>query len=242
MRAGRVLLVMAGALAVVLNTGCTTLADARQAKGTGTARVFDAPADAVWREMPRAVKDVGLEFVGDNRGDGYALAQRGITAFSYGENVAIFIEEVARNLRTRVEVVSKKTLETNIFAPNWEVELLDRVGQRLAALAVEASKPVAAPRAEPVKPAVAAKRIDDVDAVPLLNERGRQGYREWLTKKHPRAFVVAEDGSWSATWGFPQSTAEPADAAERALFRCNQRGRKKCRLYAVDNRVVWAWE
>src|SRR3954470_24937941 len=103
-RAAKALVVATAILTALLSAGCTTLADARQAKGTGTAKVFDAPVDAVWGVIPRAVKEVGLEFVGDNRAESYALAQRGVTPFSYGENVAIFVEEVVRNVRTRVEV------------------------------------------------------------------------------------------------------------------------------------------
>ena len=59
------------------------------------------------------------------------LAQRGITAFSYGENVAIFVEPVGGQVRTRVEIVSKKAMQTNIFAPDWSVEILDKLGEKL---------------------------------------------------------------------------------------------------------------
>ena len=114
-----------------LNSGCSTLADARAGKGTGTARVFDASADAVWTEMPAVVKDVGLDLAGENRQQGYLLAQRGITPFSYGENVAIFIDEVAKTSRTRVEIVSKKAMATNVFAPDWGDEILDKLAKKL---------------------------------------------------------------------------------------------------------------
>ena len=33
--------------------------------------------------------------------------------------------------RTRVEIVSKKAMETNIFAPDWAQEILDKLGQKL---------------------------------------------------------------------------------------------------------------
>jgi hypothetical protein len=78
-----VLAVLAVVMAAV-NSGCSTLADARAARGTGHSRVFDASADTVWRVLPGVIKAVGVDFVGDNRQDGYLLAQRGITPFSYG--------------------------------------------------------------------------------------------------------------------------------------------------------------
>ena len=215
----------------VLESGCTTLADARLARGTGESRVYDAQPAAVWSALPGVVKEVGLDYVGENRQEGYLLAQRGITPFSYGENVAIFVDELARSVRTRVEVVSKKAMETNIFAPNWSTDILDKLAEHLA----RGNAPVAA--------AATDKKVDDVEAVPKLDERGRKGYRDWLTKNFPRAFVIAEGGKWFATWGNrPQDKSEPADPAERALARCRKGAFKNCRLYAVNDRVVWNWE
>ncbi|MDB5764557.1 MAG: hypothetical protein JWQ21_3552 [Herminiimonas sp.] len=117
--------------ALVSATGCSTLADARGAKGSGVSRVYEASAETVWKAMPTVLSEVGLQLVGDNRTEGYILAQRGITAFSYGENVAIFIESVGGVTKTRVEAVSKKAMATNIFAPSWEKEILDKLGEKL---------------------------------------------------------------------------------------------------------------
>ena len=219
--------ILSAALAVgiaLLNTGCSTLADARAARGTGETRIYDVPASAVWNALPAVIKEAGLDFVGDNRGEGYVLAQRGISLMSYGEHVAIFVDPL-QGSRTRVEVVSKKAMATNLLAPNWEGEILERLGQKLA-------QPGAAPTA----------KLEDVDAVPLLNERGKQGYREWLQKSPPRAFVIAEGGAWQSAWGKPQNQNEPLDPVERAMQRCQQRALTKCRLYAVDYRVVWVPE
>jgi hypothetical protein len=83
-------------------------------------------------------------------------------------------------------------------------------------------------------------KLDDVESVPFLTERGREGYRNWLTRPLPRAFAVSADGVWSATWGrAPLNPAMPVDTAERALVQCNAKSRSQCRLYAVDAEVVW---
>ncbi len=88
-----------------------------------------------------------------------------------------------------------------------------------------------------------ADAINNVEAVPLVNERGRQGYREWLGKAFPRAFVIAENGSWNSTWGTsPRNASDPKDPAERAIAHCLRRGMKNCRLYAVDDRILWSQE
>lgn len=98
-------------------------------------------------------------------------------------------------------------------------------GQPLAKPAVDVSQDFAA--------------VNDVDAVPFLNERGRAGYRDWLTKKTPKAFVLAPDGSWNATWGVVSNTAvESHEPLPRALARCEKRT-QGCKAYAIDDRVVW---
>jgi hypothetical protein len=228
--------------AAMLNAGCTTLADARAARGSGVSRIYDAPLDTVWKAISTVVKEVGLDLVGDNRQEGYLLAQRGITPFSYGENVAIFVEELGRAPRTKVEVVSKKAMQTNIFAPSWENEILDKLGERLAKAGIPLV-PKAANTNRPEASPGTSVAVENVDAVPLLNERGKQGYREWLTKKPPRAFVIGEGGIWYSTWGTrPVNTADPRDPTERAMLRCMKRGLMKCKVYAVDNRVVWVAE
>ena len=118
------------ALSLMVLTGCSTLADAKAGKGTGESRVFNAKAERVWNILPQAVKANGLDFVADNKAEGYALAQRGISAFSYGENVALFVDQ-AGDEKTKVEVVSKKAMATNIFAPNWAKSILDKIEELL---------------------------------------------------------------------------------------------------------------
>jgi dienelactone hydrolase len=76
--------------------------------------------------------------------------------------------------------------------------------------------------------------IDDVAAVPYLNEKGRQGYQKFLTMKIPRVFVIAPNGSWSAS-------TQGKDLVSRALKACGKSG-EECRVYAVDDEVVWKQE
>ncbi len=94
------------------------MADAKNARGAGEAATYKASFEDIWAALPAAVTQAGLEFVSASRDDRSVLAQRGITAFSYGENVAIFVDQ-ARADAQRVEVVSKKAMATNVFAPNW---------------------------------------------------------------------------------------------------------------------------
>jgi len=74
--------------------------------------------------------------------------------------------------------------------------------------------------------------IEDADAVPFLSENGRRAYREYLTKMTPRAFAVSPSGAWC--WA-----EEGEDPEARALATCSAKSDKPCRLYSVDENVVW---
>ena len=126
------LCVVIAAVTIVASTsGCSTLADSRAAKGTGVAREYAAPIDVVWKTVPTVLAELSLPMVADNRQEGYVLAQRGVTAFSYGENVAIFVETANGVTKTRVEVVSKRALATNFIAPDWGKSILDKLDEKL---------------------------------------------------------------------------------------------------------------
>jgi hypothetical protein len=111
-------------------SGCTTMADSIQGKGTGTSKIYDKPKSEVWSATVGAVSAVGLDLVSENESSNMILAQRGISAFSYGENVAIFVESQDENTCS-VEVVSKKAMQTNIFAPDWSVSLFKYLDSKL---------------------------------------------------------------------------------------------------------------
>jgi hypothetical protein len=74
--------------------------------------------------------------------------------------------------------------------------------------------------------------IDDIGAVPFLPEKGRQQYKEFLKKQTPRAFAVSASGAW----GWAEEGEMPD---ERALAACQMASREPCKLYSVDDYVVW---
>jgi pimeloyl-ACP methyl ester carboxylesterase len=73
--------------------------------------------------------------------------------------------------------------------------------------------------------------IDDVAAVPWVNDKGRETYSNFLNHPPPRAFVVGTGGESAATFG-------GADPLGRAMALC-AKNHIECRPYAVDNEVVW---
>ncbi len=118
---------------LAITTGCSTLADAKAAKGTGTVRVYDKPYDVVWDTVLASIKSTSLALVSDSKSDGAILAQGAVGAFSWGENVAIYVEDIGGKVKTRVEIINKRALATNITAADWEGRLSSDIDKRLGA-------------------------------------------------------------------------------------------------------------
>lgn len=90
-------------------------------------------------------------------------------------------------------------------------------------------------------PASGFSDIGNASALPTQSNRVKTVYGDWLINPLPRAFALGGDGSGYGSWGNAarKDKAEPQDPAERALYRCEKAGKTKCKLYAIDNNVVW---
>ncbi|MHB8455601.1 MAG: hypothetical protein ACYDDO_13120 [Acidiferrobacterales bacterium] len=66
-------------------SGCATMVDAIAEKGDGPSKDYTVSANAVCHDMPTVLQKVGLTLVTIDPAKEMILAQRSITAFSYGE-------------------------------------------------------------------------------------------------------------------------------------------------------------
>ena len=80
--------------------------------------------------------------------------------------------------------------------------------------------------------------IQKVDAVPFLREKGREAYKEFLSKPTPRAFAIAPNGAWASNSPRAPGSRQP-DVVGNVMESCNRRGNGECKLYALDEHVVW---
>jgi hypothetical protein len=110
-------------------TGCTSLNTAAKARGSGEQVTYEAAFDEVWAAMPDVIKAAGLHYVSANRDEHMFLAKRGITGWSWGENVAIFVEKIEDG-KTLVEVVTKREMVTNITAQDWDGPIFIQLDRR----------------------------------------------------------------------------------------------------------------
>ncbi|MBI2769412.1 MAG: hypothetical protein HYX47_07310 [Burkholderiales bacterium] len=114
-----------------------------------------------------------------------------------------------------------------------------------AAAPIQMARPVMP--AQPVQPAPTATgfaQLADIDAIPYLSDKGREAYREYLTRPTPKAFALSASGYWFSAWTLvPIDKTMPTDPVERAVFGCNRAGSPTpCKLYAVNGAVVWTPE
>lgn len=128
----RLLIALFAAALLLANTGCSTMADAKAAKGTGTAKVYDKPYDVVWDAVITSVKTSGLSLVSADKAQGSILAKGAISGFSWGENVAVYVDDAGGKVKTRVEVINKRTVGPNITAANWETRLFADIDKKIA--------------------------------------------------------------------------------------------------------------
>jgi len=120
--------------------------------------------------------------------------------------------------------------------PIWQPEvskLLSSVGLPSKPQPAYAKFAVPAALETPAKTNFAA--LDDITKLPFVKDTGRVAYANYLTKTFPRAFSLAPSGAWGWAEGGD-------DTLKRALDNCNRNGNGQCKLYSVDDYIVWKIE
>ncbi|TDM09267.1 MAG: hypothetical protein C4K60_08220 [Ideonella sp. MAG2] len=116
--------------------------------------------------------------------------------------------------------------------------------------AVAEPPPSAAPVAAAAQPsregveavATVAAAVPQTQSLPTLSLQAERRYQVFLTKPNPKAFALAGNGeSWMA-WGESLNPMVTETVPQRALRACEERSRARCKLYAVDGKVVWGHE
>ncbi len=88
----------------------------------------------------------------------------------------------------------------------------------------------------PVPAATGFAPHEDEKALPHVKQIGRDGYLKYLEGDGPKAFAISPKGAWAYV-------VARANAMSAALERCNQHAKDgSCRLYGVDDNVVWVKE
>ena len=110
--------------------GCATQKRVATLEGRGASQTYSAPFDQVWRATIDAAQRNGLEILSADRASGYIAAHRSLQAHTFGENVGVWVRQLAP-VETKVEVVSRQAGPPVAWLKNWENEILRTVAVNL---------------------------------------------------------------------------------------------------------------
>lgn len=117
-------------LLVGVTVGCASIETVKEARGQGVGRAYQAAYEPVYSATLEAAKSKNLEIVESDRITGRLILSHGMTLWSWGERIAVFIKP-KDSTSTEVEIVSKPVLSPLNFPPDWQKILLDQIDVEL---------------------------------------------------------------------------------------------------------------
>jgi len=132
-------------MAVLGLAGCATLNDVVQEKnqGGGTMQVYPVDTDQAWKIAMTVFRWEGSDAIEEHRDQGYMLTSSGMNFVSAGAVMGAWVEPAGRS-QTKVTVVTKRRMATNLATTLTETTFHKRFGQAVAL--VKAGQPL------PVRP------------------------------------------------------------------------------------------
>jgi len=118
--------------------GCSTTSDVLKAKSEGTSQVYPVNADQAWNIARTVFRWEGADSIEEHRSEGYMLTSSGMDLVSYGTVMGAWVDPVDKN-NTKVTVVTKRRLSTNVATTLTETTFHRRFAQAVAI--VKAGKP-----------------------------------------------------------------------------------------------------
>ena len=112
--------------------GCASTETVKEAKGQGVSRSYQYAYDSVFNATLAAAKSKKLDVVESDKHDGRLILSHGVTWWSWGERIAIFLK-AASPKTTEVEIVSKPILSPLNFPPDWQKILFEQIDVELRA-------------------------------------------------------------------------------------------------------------
>ena len=117
-------------LLVALLLGCASTDTVKAARGRGVGRAYQAAYESVYNATLAAAKAKQLEVVESDKVNGRLILSNGVTLWSWGERIAVFINSAGTD-NTHVEIVSKPVLSPLNFPPDWQKILLGQIDVEL---------------------------------------------------------------------------------------------------------------
>jgi hypothetical protein len=122
-------------MTIALLAGCATQRQVASMEGRGKRAVFNAPYQNVWRAAIDAAQSQDLEVRSADLKAGYIATGRSVRPETFGENVGIWVREIAPG-QTQVEVVSRQAGPPVLWIKSWETRILNAIAANLTRDAV----------------------------------------------------------------------------------------------------------
>ena len=119
--------------------GCATMSDVVRSKDQGTVQVYPVNSDQAWEIARTVFRWEGADAIEEHRKENYMLTSSGMNLVSYGAVMGAWLEPVGRD-STKVTVVTKRRLSTNIATTLTEATFHKRFAQ--AVEIIKAGKPL----------------------------------------------------------------------------------------------------
>ena len=121
--------------------GCATLVDVirEKAEDGGTVQVYSVTADQGWQIAKAVFRWEGSDAIEEHRDQGYMLTSSGMNLVSFGTVMGAWIEPIS-DQQTKVTVVTKRRVQTNVFTTLMETTFHKRFAQGVEI--IKAGKPL----------------------------------------------------------------------------------------------------
>lgn len=117
-------------LLATLAGGCASVDTVREAQGEGVSRIYPAAYEPVFNATLAAARKKELEVVDSDKAAGRMILSHGVTWWSWGERIAVFLKADTEK-STVVEIVSKPVLSPLNFPPDWPQILHEQIEAEL---------------------------------------------------------------------------------------------------------------
>jgi hypothetical protein len=124
--------------------GCATMSDVVKEKNDGTAKVYPVTSEQAWGIATTVFRWEGADAIEEHKAEGYMLTSSGMNFVSMGAVMGAWIEPVEQN-STKVTVVTKRRIATNIATTLTEATFHNRFAQAVDIVKAGKSLPVSAP-------------------------------------------------------------------------------------------------
>ena len=140
----KVVAVVVSLLVAVLLAGCASMSDVVKAKDEGTAKVYPVNTDQAWDISKTVFRWEGADAIEEHRAQNYMLTSSGMNFVSMGAVMGAWVDPVDLS-NTRVTVVTKRRIATNIATTLTEDTFHKRFSQAVEMVKAGKTLPIAAP-------------------------------------------------------------------------------------------------